>query len=102
MAIGFAAVALLALFIFLISPMYYAFTNKEIEIVYLWNQKEEIRWIYINNITLFGGWLSRGDATPHYHINYPAQKRLFFMTGDISKTRKTRRLFKKHYGREIK
>ena len=101
MAIGFAAVALLALFIFLISPMYYVFTNKEIVIIYLWGQKEKIKWIDIRNITLFGSWISRGDATPHYHINYPSQKRLFFMTGDISKTRKTKRLFKNHYGREI-
>ena len=101
MAIGFAAVALLAPFVFLTSPMYYVFTNKEIEIVYLWGQKEKIRWIDIRNITLFGSWISRGGSTPHYHIAYPAQKRLFFMTGDISKTRKTKRLFKNHYGREI-
>ncbi len=100
-AILFAIFSLIALFVFLTSPMYYVFTNKEIEIVYLWNQKEEIRWIYINNITLFGGWLSRGGSTPHYHINYPAQKRLFFMTGDVSKTRRTKMLLKKHYGREI-
>ena len=100
-AVGFAAVALLALFIFLISPMYYVFTNKEIEIIYLWGQKEKIRWIDIRNITLFGSWLSRGESTPHYHIAYPAPKRLFFMTGDISKTRKTRKLFRNHYGREI-
>ena len=100
-AIVSAIFVLISLFVFLTTPMYYVFTNKEIEIVYLWGQKEEIRWIYINNITLFGGWLTRGDAAPHYHINYPAQKRLFFMTGDISKTRKTKRLFKNHYGREI-
>jgi Mn2+/Fe2+ NRAMP family transporter len=100
-AIVSAFFVLISLFVFLTSPMYYVFTNKEIEIVYLWGQKEEIRWIHINNITLFGGWLTRGDGAPHYHINYPAQKRLFFMTGDISKTRKTKRLFKNHYGRKI-
>ena len=70
-AIVSAIFALISLFVFLTSPMYYVFTNKEIEIVYLWGQKEEIRWIHINNITLFGGWLTRGDAMPHYHINSP-------------------------------
>lgn len=100
-AIVSAIFVLISLFVFLTSPMYYVFTNKEIEIIYLWGQKEKIRWIDIRNITLFGSWISRGESTPHYHIAYPAQKRLFFMTGDISKTRKTKRLFKNHYGREI-
>ena len=100
--VGFAIIALLHLFIFLISPMYYVFSEEKIEIIYLWKQKEEIKWNSIKHITLSGSWISRYAAPPHYHIAYPTNKRrAFFINSDISKTRKTKRLIEKYYKKNI-
>ena len=79
-SIGFAIASLLPLFVFLISPMYYVFSDESVAIIYLWGQKEEIKWISVRNVTLSGSWISRGGATPHYHIAYPTnKKRAFFI-----------------------
>ena len=102
MAIGFGIVTLAPLFVFLISPMYYVFSKESVEIIYLWGQKEEIKWTSIRSITLEGSWLSRGDSPPHYQIAYPtAQKRKFFMNGEVSKTIKTRKLINRYYKKDI-
>ena len=102
MTVGFFLAALLPIFVFLISPIYYVFSEESITITYLFGQKEEIKWNSIKSITLYGSWISRGGATPHYHIAYPTnRKRAFFINGDISKTRKTKRLIKKYYEKNI-
>ena len=102
MTVGFFLAALLPTFVFLISPIYYVFSEESITITYLFGQKEEIKWNSIRSITLYGSWISRGGATPHYHIAYPTnKKRAFFINGDISKTRKTKRLIKKYYKNNI-
>ena len=102
MTVGFLIVALLPIFAFLISPVYYIFSEESVTITYLWGQKEEIKWNSIRSITLYGSWISRGGAPPHYHIAYPTnKKRVFFINGDISKTRKTKRLIKKYYKKNI-
>ena len=102
MTVGFLIASLLPIFVFLISPVYYVFSEENITITYLLGQKEEIKWNSIRSITLYGSWLSRVGATPHYHIAYPTnEKRAFFINGDISKTRKTKRLIKKYYKKNI-
>ena len=100
--VGFLVATLLPTFVFLISPVYYVFSEESVKIIYLWGQKEEIKWNAIRSITLYGSWLSRGDATPHYHIAYPTNKRrAFFINGDIAKTRKTKKLITKYYKKNI-
>ena len=102
MVVGFLIAALLPIFVFLISPVYYIFSEESVTITYLFGQKEEIKWNSIRSITLYGSWISRGGATPHYHIAYPTnKKRSFFINVDISKTRKTKRLIKKYYKNNI-
>ena len=102
MVVGFLIAALLPIFVFLISPVYYIFSEESVTITYLFGQKEEIKWNSIRSITLYGSWMSRCDMTPHYHIAYPTNiKRAFFINGDISKTRKTKRLIKKYYRKDI-
>ncbi len=101
-AIGFAAAALLPLFIFLTSPMYYVFSEESVEIIYLWGQKEKIKWSSVRNITLLGSWIIRTGSTPHYHFAYPTRKkRAFFICGEISKTPKTKKLIRKYYKKKI-
>ncbi|MBE6531852.1 MAG: hypothetical protein E7679_07210 [Ruminococcaceae bacterium] len=102
LSIGFLVAALLPVFVFLISPMYYVFSEESVKIIYLWGQKEEIKWNAIRSITLYGSWISRGGATPHYCIAYPTnKKRVFFVNGEISKTRKTKKLIQKYYRKNI-
>ena len=102
LSIGFAVATLLPIFVFLISPMYYVFSEESVEIIYLWGQKEEITWHSIRSIALYGSWISHIGATPHYHIAYPkSKKRAFFIQGDISKTMKTKKLIKKYYKKNI-
>lgn len=102
LAIGFSIVSLFPLLAFLISPLYYVFTEESVDIIYLWGQREEIQWRAIKRITRCGSWTARGGATPHYHISYSGnQKRAFFMDGDISKTRKTEKLLHRYYGNQI-
>lgn len=82
--------------------MYYVFSEDSVEIIYLWGQKEEIKWDVVRSITQNGSWISRYSAPPYYNFAYPVdKKRLFFMRGDVSKTRKTKKLIKKYYKKDI-
>ena len=100
LCIGFAIATLLPIFVFLISPLYFIFSEKEIKIVYTLGQKEIIEWKNIRDSTLFGSWI--GDGFPHYSLAYPNnEKHLFFVRGEIPKTRKTKMLIKKYYRKNI-
>lgn len=102
LSVGFFVAALLPLFVFLVSPLYYVFSQEGVEIRYLWGQKEEIRWDEIRSITRIGGWFSLGGGTPRYHIAYPTnRKRAFFINGDVYTTRKTKELLRKYYKKSI-
>lgn len=49
-----------------------------------------------------GCWISRGGGLPHYVIAYPTKdKRVFFVCGEIPKTRKTKKYIKQYYKKEI-
>ena len=90
LAVGFAAFTLLPLFVFLISPMYYVFSEEGVKIIYLWGKKEEIEWTFVRSIEIEGSWMVGRMGFPHYHLAYPqSEKTPFFVCGDISKTRKT-------------
>ena len=102
LSIGFAVATLLPVFVILISPLYTAFSDKEIEIVYILGQKEIIRWKNIRYIRLNGAWISRGGGLPHYEVAYPTNvKRAFFVRGEIPKIRKTKKYIKMYYKKDI-
>lgn len=49
-----------------------------------------------------GSWISLGLGLPHYVISYPRkEKRLFFVVGEIQKTRKTKKYIEKYYKKKI-
>ena len=101
LSIGFGFFLLLPILLFSISPQYFVFTDEYLEIVYLFGQKEIIKWHEIRSISQMGSWISRGGF-PHYEIIYPSkEKRPCFVVGDVSKTVRTRRLLKQYYKREI-
>lgn len=102
LAVAFSIFAIISISPLLLTPIYYVFTKKDITIVYLFGIKEKIEWWETKSITEEGSWLG-GNGLPHYHIAYPKKKkRPFFVTGEIVKTRRTKKLLKKLYIKEIK
>ncbi len=101
-SIMFGIFVLLPIFVFAISPLYFAFSDECVEIIYNFGQKEKIKWSDIRSISLMGSWIGAGGGLPHYVIAYPKQeKRLFFVVGEIQKSRKTKKLIEKYYKKKI-
>ena len=102
LSIMFAIFFLLPLFVLAISPLYFTFSDECIEIVYNFGQREIIKWSDIRNISLMGSWIGAGGGLPHYVIAYSRkEKRLFFVVGEIPKTRKTKKLIEKYYKKKV-
>ena len=102
LSIMFGIFVLLPVFVFAISPLYFVFSDECVEIVYNFGQREIIKWNDIRNISLMGSWIGAGGGLPHYVIAYPRkEKGLFFVVGEIQKTRKTKKLIEKYYKKKI-
>lgn len=103
LCVGFAMFALLTMFVFAISPLYFVFSDESVEIVYHFKQREQIQWGDIRSISFEGSWFHSLSGPPHYVIAHPQkQKRWFFVEGEIPKTRKTQKLIMKYYKGTIK
>jgi len=101
LCIAFAALTLLPIFAFAISPLYFVFSDACVEIVYNFRQRELIQWSCVRHISLIGSWIGPG-AWPRYEIAYPQRERkMFFVAGEIPKTRKTAKLINKYYKKKI-
>ncbi len=86
-----------------ISPLYVAFSEESVEIVYACGQREEIRWNDIRSITAEGSWFAKGGGLPRFVIAYPhKEKKPFFVVGEIPKTRTTKMLIERYYKKKIK
>ena len=102
LSVAFAVLILLPLLVFAISPVYFVFSDECIEIVYNFGQRETIKWSDIRSISIVGYWIGKGGGLPHYVIAYPIkEKRLFFVSGEIPKTRKTKKLIEMYYKKKI-
>ena len=98
----FGSFVLLLVFVLAFSPLYFVFSDEYVEIVYNFGQREIIKWKDIRTISLMGSWIGAGGGSPHYVFAYPRkEKRLFFVVGEIPKTRKTKKLIEKYYKRKI-
>ena len=101
LSIAFAIATLLPLFVFFISPLCFIFSDENIKFIYTLGQKETIAWSAVRSISLKGHWFG-GVGLPHYCIAYPTnEKHLFFVCGEISKTRKTKKMIEKYYKKNI-
>ncbi len=99
---GFALVSLLPVFIFFISPVAIQFTPKELIIVYNFGKKEVIKWREIKHMYSKGSYISRLEGFPQYEIVYhKKEKTLFFMKGEIPRTRRIKKTIEKYYRGEI-
>ena len=101
-AIAFVLFAGMVAFGCAIMPQYVAFSDECVEIVYLFGQREIIKWSDIRSITAEGRWFSRYGGPPRYVIAFPRkEKKPFFVTGEIPRTRATKMLLERYYKKKI-
>ena len=102
LCIGFAILAAVIAFGCAIMPQYVTFSDECVEIVYLFGQREIIKWSDIRSITAEGRWFSRYGGPPRYVIAFPRkEKKPFFVTGEIPRTRATKMLLDRYYKKKI-
>ena len=88
----------------IISPVIYRFEDDKLTIVYCLGMKEIIAWKEIRSIRKMGGWFGgKGRGFPVYEVIYPKYKKTpFFVGGCIVSNRKTAKLLKEYYKKNIK
>lgn len=99
--IFFMLLALLPIFIIVVSPLRYEYSKKSVTIVYVLGDREIIPWTSVRNITLYGSWISHLGSFPYYQVAYGHKKQKFYMNGEITKSRKNKKLIEKFYGGTI-
>lgn len=99
--IFFMLIALIPIFIIVVSPLRYEYSKKSVIIVYVLGDREIIPWTSVRNITLYGSWISHIDCFPYYQVAYGHKKQKFYMNGEITKSRKNKKLIEKFYGGTI-
>lgn len=102
LCIGFAILAAVIAFGCAIMPQYVTFSDECIKIVYLFGQREIIKWSDIRSVSSEGSWFAKGGGLPRYVIAYPRkEKNPFFVVGEIPRTRTTKRLMALYYKKKI-
>lgn len=96
--IFFMLLALVPIFIIIVSPFRYEYSKKSVTIVYVLGDREIIPWTSVRNITLYGSWISHLGCFPYYQVAYGHKKQKFYMNGEITKSRKNKKLINKFYG----
>ena len=101
--VGFALAAA-PVFGIVISPVIYIFEDDKLTIVYCLGMKEIITWKEIRAVRKMGGWFGgKGRGFPVYEVIYPKHKKTpFFVEGCIVSNRKTAKLLKVYYKKNIK
>lgn len=75
------------------TPVKYLFTKKDVIIVYFFNVNEHIEWSEVKKIVQKG---------KYYQIDYKRKRKYpFYVSSEILKTRRTRKLLNKLYKKEI-
>jgi hypothetical protein len=91
-------------FAIVISPVIYIFEEDKLTIVYCLGMKEMIAWKEIRSIRKRGGWFGgKGRGLPEYEVIYPKKSKTpFFVEGCIVSNKKTAKLLKEYYKKNIK
>lgn len=96
--VGFSLFALFTFFVMLIQPIVITFSEDSIEIIYMVGVKETIPTRQIRKIYKDGDWFVGHNGWPVYVVVYPcSSKKLFFVNGEIPRTRRTKQLLKQYY-----
>ena len=96
--VGGIGIVLIFVFLLLISPTHYVFTNEKLVICHPFRRRETILWEDIRSINKYGSWFYKTlFGLPHYKIYYRHEKEVIFLNGEICRSRKTKRLLEKYY-----
>ena len=97
-------ISVVSVFAIVISPVIYIFEEDKLTIVYCLGIKEVITWKEIRSIKKMGGWFGgKGRGFPVYEIIYPKKSKTpFFVEGCIVSNKKTAKLLKEYYKKNIK
>ncbi len=91
-------IVLIFIFLLLVSPTYYVFSNKNVVICHPFKRRETICWEDIRSIKRYRSLYNRGGiGYNHYKIYYRHEKERLFLNGEICRSRKTKRLLQKYY-----
>ena len=89
---------LIFMFLLLISPTHYVFSNEAVVICHPFKRREIIPWEDIRSISKYGSWFyPEHNGFTHYKIHYRHEKEILFLNGEICKSRKTKGLLQKYY-----
>ena len=96
--VGGIVIALIFVFLLLVSPTHYVFTNESLVICHPFRRRETILWEDVTGVHSFGSWFRRSlFGLPHYKIYYRHEKEVVFLNGEICRSRRTKRLLQKYY-----
>ena len=97
-------ISAVSVFVIVISPVIYIFEEDKLTIVYCLGMKEMIAWKEIRSIRKRGGWFGgKGRGVPVYEVIYPKKSKTpFFVEGCIASNKKTAKLLKEYYKKNIK
>ena len=97
-------ISAVSVFVIVISPVIYIFEEDKLTIVYCLGTKEMIAWKEIRSIRKRGGWFGgKGRGVPVYEVIYPKKSKTpFFVEGCIASNKKTAKLLKEYYKKNIK
>ena len=98
----FSVLAIMPVSVVLLSPLYYVFTDEGVTIVYTLGGEEKISWQKVNKVKLFSSWLAKGSGSPHYYISHDGDKSKGYMSSEIAKTMKTKKLMELYCHDKIK
>lgn len=88
----FAILALLFIFISLISPLYFIFSEDAVEIVYNFRQRETIKWKDVREVYQTGSWFYKAGACRIMFYYIPKKKNDCFLYGKNPKDKKNKKL----------
>lgn len=96
--VGGIVIALIFIFLLLVSPTHYVFTNESLVICHPFRRKESILWEDVTGVKGYGSWFRRSlFGLPHYKIYYRHKKEVIFLNGEICRSRRTKMLLEKYY-----
>jgi len=96
--VGGTVIVLIFLFLLLISPTHYIFSNENVVICHPFKRREKIVWEDIRSIKRYGSWFYKTlFGLPHYKVYYRHEKEVLFLNGEICRSRKTKKLLQKYY-----
>ena len=94
---------IISMFLILVSPTHYIFSETELTINHFFGLKETIEYKDIRSIDKFNeiGTSSWIIPIKYYYIAYPHEKKHFFLRSEISKSKKAKRLLEYYTNKEI-